>query len=531
VLGNPRHAHRALATVALLYFITLATFALVQHAGLKTQMNDLGNMDQAVWGASHGRLAMPVTNDTDGRTRSRLGVHANFVFWLLAPLYWLWSDPRVLLLVTTLACTAAGVGIYAFARRRLGATAWALVPPIAFFASPMVHDANLYDFHIVTVFTALLVWMAWAFDAGRRRLGFALLGLALVCQEDVPLFAACFGAWLAISGQRRTGILIAVVSLAWFALLIGVISPAINHGTGLFSAAKLNDRYYWLTRSPLRPILSTALRPDRLRIPIYFLASGAIAAWRAWPMLLFLLPGVGECLLSNNEWSTQITGTYYWIIDEAILILAVTLAAAGGARGALARRGPLIYLGAATAALSLLLSPLPHGWFAHWDNYSLPRGRESLKEIVQSIPADAPLSVQNNLGPQLSQRPFIASYSRRLDEARFALFDVRYVLGRRSGLFARQQLTIVNHADSGDTVDSWLTGIAHLLRDPGWGLVAQRDGFYLFERGAPSPMPPARAWERFAAAADQFHRDFAAADRTSSWARYLVGPLRWSDVL
>jgi hypothetical protein len=523
----------ALAVMALLYVGVLGALSLIQHAGLKTQMNDLGNMDQAVWAAAHGDLAMTVSNDTDGVVRSRLGVHANFIFWLIAPLYWLWSDPRLLLFLTTLACAAAGIGLYAFARRRLGETPWALLAPGAFFASPIVHDANLYDFHVVTVATALLVWMVWAFDAGRRRTGFVLFALALACQEHVALVTAFYGVYLALSGERRTGALIIGISLVWLALLLGVIVPWVNHGQSLVSATRHNDRYYWLHDSGPGAVLANALRPDRLRIPFYLLLSGGLAAWRGWRILLMSIPGVLSCLLSDNPWPTQVTGTYYWITDEAVVILACVLAAgevAAAGAGAPARRGPLHYLGGATLAFSILFSPLPHGLFADKDMYRLPEGRRTLERIKAVIPRDAWVTVQNNLGPHLSQRPRIASYSRHIGDARFALFHVRYVLGPRSGLFARQEVSLVNHDDSGRTVESWLRGIGEMVGSRQWGLIAQEDGFYLFERGALGGVPRPVAERQFEADARRFLEDWLAARRVRPWTRYLTMPFDWDEL-
>lgn len=43
--------------LALVYTVFLTTLSIVQHQGLKTQMNDLGNADQALWGAASGDLA------------------------------------------------------------------------------------------------------------------------------------------------------------------------------------------------------------------------------------------------------------------------------------------------------------------------------------------------------------------------------------------------------------------------------------------------------------------------------------------
>jgi uncharacterized membrane protein len=61
------------------------------------------------------------------------------------------------------------------------------VPSISFWISPIVQDANLYDFHAITIGTACIVWSSWAFEGNRRIAGWAFLSLALACQEDFAL--------------------------------------------------------------------------------------------------------------------------------------------------------------------------------------------------------------------------------------------------------------------------------------------------------------------------------------------------------
>lgn len=189
--------------LALVYAVFLSTLSIIAHRGLATQMNDLGNADQALWAAAHGDWAMTQSNDLDGELRSRIAIHANLIFWPLSLLYLFWPNPELLLVLGSLASAATGVGLYAFARQRLGKTWWSLVPPLAFWLSPIVHDANLYDFHAITVATALLVWMVWAFASGRLRLGWVLLVLAMLCQEDIPLVTFMVGLFLTLRRSRR----------------------------------------------------------------------------------------------------------------------------------------------------------------------------------------------------------------------------------------------------------------------------------------------------------------------------------------
>jgi uncharacterized membrane protein len=522
--------------LALAYALCLSTFSILAHQGLKTQMNDLGNADQALWAAAHGDLAMTQSNDLDGQLRSRIAVHANLIFWPLSLLYLLWPNPELLLVLGSLACAAAGLGLYAFARSRLGSTWLSLLAPLAFWLSPIVHDANLYDFHTITVATAFLMWMVWAFDAGRLRLGWVLLVFAMLCQEDVPLVVFMVGVYLALRRSRRTGLLVMAVSLACFVGLVGVVVPAFSRGEGLAKFSVTDGRYAWLGGTPVavcraiatRPwtVLLHVLRPDHLRLPVYLLLSGGLAAVAGWPMLLVALPQLAAGLLAQGPWMTRITGTYYWVTSEAVVILACILAAEKCVK---ARRfpWPLAYLSGATVTFSLLLSPLPYGLGSTWQNYALPAARDSLRAVADLIPQDARLSVQNNLGAHLSHRLDIASFPRRLETADYVLLHLRYVGGPDTGLFVRTSAVVL----FGRPMHQLVQAAAALAQSPEWGLVAYRDGFYLFARNAPSAIPREQVLGLIATDASQLEEAYGLASRyRTRWSRCLVGAYSWTEL-
>lgn len=92
------------------YIVVFANLSIARHQSFLTQMNDLGNMAQAISRAAEGDLSMQVTNDSDGIKRSRFGIHSNFIFILLAIPYRIFGmQPECLLILSSLACGIAGL--------------------------------------------------------------------------------------------------------------------------------------------------------------------------------------------------------------------------------------------------------------------------------------------------------------------------------------------------------------------------------------------------------------------------------------
>ena len=92
-----------IATAA--YAAGFGALSWTRHLSLATGRFDLGNMTQAVWSTAHGR-PLEMTG-LHGEQISRLGAHCDPILAALAPLWWLWPSPELLLIVQA-AAVAAG---------------------------------------------------------------------------------------------------------------------------------------------------------------------------------------------------------------------------------------------------------------------------------------------------------------------------------------------------------------------------------------------------------------------------------------
>ncbi len=156
----------------------LLVLSLLQHRALRTGY-DLGIYDQVVWNLSHGRIwETTLVYETSGYYD-----HFEPVLALIAPLYWLWSDVRVLLIVQALALGLGSLPIYlyayvrlmdlrlSFGRRGPAASSALLATGIAavYLAFPALHHANLNDFHEIALMPPVLGFTLYGLLRGQRR--------------------------------------------------------------------------------------------------------------------------------------------------------------------------------------------------------------------------------------------------------------------------------------------------------------------------------------------------------------------------
>ncbi|MGD8599156.1 MAG: DUF2079 domain-containing protein, partial [Anaerolineae bacterium] len=128
-MSRLRIAWPVLAVWALvaLYVAFFGVLTIQQHNAFQTTAFDLGNVDQAVWNTRHGRL-FHMTN-IEGLT-NRLGTHVEPILLPLSLLYFVWSDPRLLLFVQTGVIALGAWPVYLLAKRKLD-EAGVASPPLA----------------------------------------------------------------------------------------------------------------------------------------------------------------------------------------------------------------------------------------------------------------------------------------------------------------------------------------------------------------------------------------------------------------
>lgn len=476
----------AVAGLSASFAAAFAFLAVRRHDGFFTARYDLGNMTQAVWSVAHGQL-LRVT-DGDGTQMSRLGGHIDPILALFAPLWRLWPDPRMLLVVQAVAIASAAIPAFLLARRWLADDRLAVTFAAVTLLYPALQWATLFDFHPVTLAAPLILWCVWAADT-RHDVVLAICAvLALMTKEQVGLALAILGVWMAVSlGRRRAGTILAAGSVAWTVLAIWVLIPAFNAGSG---SALVEERYGALGSDAGDVLKALVTRPwdaaeimatgDRaLYVAALVLPLLALCLWA--PLLSAgALPDLVLNLLSSGESQHRIEYHYAAVIAPFLIAGSIRGLATIRARrtpSALARAAgsaPLVsalLLGAVVVG-GWLLGPLPFwrhvpgGSQVRAEQFTVDARAAVLADAVERIPPTAVVSAGNRLGARLSARRRILTFP--------VIEDARYVIVDERRPDVGDELDAVAHARS----------LAALRRDPRFTLAYERDGVLIFTRGA-----------------------------------------------
>jgi uncharacterized membrane protein len=411
------------------------TLSVLRHRAFGSGRFDLGNMTQAVWSTANGDV-LSVT-DVHGEQISRLGAHFDPVLAALAPLWWLWPSPELLLVVQAVAVAAGALPVFWLARAKLDSERAAAALALAYLLYPPVQWLTASDFHPVALAAPLLLFGWWFLDE-RRLLPFALCAAAAIAtKEHVGLTVAAMGVWYAVRYRApRTGAVVATAGglVALVAVLL-VVPHFAAAGSSAFESRYDAPALDWRDARYLAGLL----------LPLGLLPLAAPLA------LLVALPELALNMLSSTLTQTSVKTHYAATAIPALLAATVYGVERVGVRAA--------YVAAGAALVgTLVLGPV-----GRIDVEAGPHDAAARRALA-IVPDGAAVSATNALGAHLSARRRIFSFP---------------VL--RGADWVAVDTTRLTFLDSLQPERS-RSPLAALRRDRGWRLVFEDDGVLVFRR-------------------------------------------------
>jgi len=380
-----------LLALSLLY----STLALLRHAHFQSGGFDLGLYDQTVW--KYSRFLSPYNTIKD---RFILGDHLNLTLPLIAPLYWLWSDVRLLLIFQALWLSFSSLAIYQLCRLRKFSHLTSFNLSFLYSLFYGIQFAVFFDFHAVTMGVGLIVWLVFFLEKKQKKLFWLTLVLLLLTQENMGLALTSLGLiYFFKKDYRRLAIGFIFGGLAWSLLAAKVIAffspeagfqywPTISHNLltivqEFFNAEE--KRQVWLysfSWFSFLPLLSPgAVLAVAFELAQYFVTGPEFV--RMWSPFMhhrailapFLLLGTLDALRLLEKIKKK------WFKPQIVTLLMV-----------------LVALGLQYGfhfPLNKLSKPI------YWQEEPWMNDNRTLFQV---IPSDASLATQQSLVPHLSQR-------------------------------------------------------------------------------------------------------------------------------
>lgn len=486
--------------LVIVYIGSFGWLSVTRYHAFSANAYDLGNVNQAAWNTVHGR-PLYFTNwrgvELNLATDNRLAMHVEPIYFLIAPIYWLWQQPETLLILQTVVLALGAWPVFWLARERLESDLAGVAFAAVYLLFPGLQAANLWEFHAVALAAPLLLYAFYFGQAGRWALFWLFAVLAMMTKEEIPLTGALMGMYFVFWGLVRPGysaqggqdgllprlrrppaihgLILTALATLWFVVAVLVVvphfegrgSPYLEYygdtgdGVGGIAGALIAQPGAVLER------LFSARNVEYLIdlfTPVGFLSLCS-------PLTLtFALPDLAINLLSSHE-PMHFVEKYHYV---APLLPGVMIAAILGTSW-LARRMARIFR-AQVRVVALLLTAVILGltlYYHHYHGYTpLARAFEPYRvtahhrlgaRLAREIPRTAAVSAQPNLNPQVSGRKTLYRFP-YVGDADTIFLDVSTLDNQGQQYELVQQLL-----DSGD-----------------FGVLRAEDGYLVLRRGAPA---------------------------------------------
>jgi uncharacterized membrane protein len=396
------------AALTVAVFAFYCVYAVSRQATMLTSGYDLGIFDQAV--RQFARFHAPLVA-LKGSGYNLFADHFHPIIAIVAPLYWIWDTPYVLLVVQAVLVAASVPIVFDFTRRRLPAGP-SLVVAFAYGFGWPVQSLVAFDFHEIAFAVPLLAGAMNALDKGRDRTLVVCAVLLLLTREDMGVLVVILGFLRLTRAPRRVGWILVGSGVAGFILAIAVIIPAVSP-SGHFS--------YW-TFSALGPDVPSAVHTVITRpwhvVDVFFTPAIKVKtlAYLFLPVALLSLrsryiflaiPLLTERFLNARSqlWTTEF---HYNVLPWLVLVLAMVDGAdrLGVWRWRPGRYVLLGWLAVVPIALTNWPGPLPNLTWQMLDGaaFRLSPTRQANRTALQMIPRNVCVWAPDRVAPQLTNR-------------------------------------------------------------------------------------------------------------------------------
>ena len=437
-------AERSVIVLSVGGFAFYLLFSLTDYAQYLSG-NDLGIFDQAIRAYSHfDAPTVPVK----APGFDILGDHFHPLVAVLAPLYWLWDNPAMLLIAQAALVSLSIPFVYRFARRRASHRVALVLGGAYAFAWPVQSMVD-YDFHEVAFAAPLL---AWAIDALDRRATRSLVVasvLLLLVREDMGLLVAIIGGiawardrrrsdtwWSTLRGSvRHPGPLVVMFIIG------GIVAFVVSTIVVIPAMSPYGNYHYWQfggiganVHDALRTIVT---RPWHV-VHVFFTPSVkattliALIAPVLWfplrsPYVLLSAPLLAERFLNDRPqlWHMNY---HYSLLPWLVLVMAFVDGAGKAGLfdpkpGPASRRAAIAWFVAVTAVLGVVRATewpySPVRRIASWDQ-GIVEARAAADRIV---PTNVCVAASSWLIPHLTPRDYVTLPNLPLDGVDFIALD------------------------------------------------------------------------------------------------------------
>lgn len=374
--------------ITVFFFVVYIILSIVRHNHYGSFGADLGFIDHLMWLMSTLQFSqfLPVFSG-----------HFEPIYFLMMPFYWLWSDPRMLLILQAAVIASAGIPLFLLAREKKINLAICYVLLFSLLTFYGVQNAIWFDFHTTPFGAAFFIWFLYFLELKNIKFSLAFFILTIISKENFAPYVFLLTGIHFVMTRNRHALYYCILAFVYSFILFFIYFPAVretgyvySNSTGLVSG------------SPLQ-LIDTTKKQTTL---FYTFASVGFLPFLT-PLYIFPIIGnLATYFVLGREYEAAHEIFMHYRIDLTPLLFFATIMTITKFKFLNTKYIAAYLLICALSvqyALHLPLSYLSKSWF-----WTRPSGVNAINKLKEELPENVSLAAQNNIYPHVSQRDEIS---------------------------------------------------------------------------------------------------------------------------
>ena len=415
-------------SLAAAFAVFFSWFDIGRHAKTNSSRFDLGNIEQLEWNLVHGH-GFVSTDPYGTATISRFAFHADTLLVVLAPFYALWPRAETLLVLQALIVSSGAVAMYILGRKWLSPW-WGAVFSFLYVINPAIQWATIFDFHAVTLVTALIPWAVWAAVERKYRTALILICVAMMAKEEIGLLLPVIGLFVWFKQKQKTwGKILTLVPLVWSVSMLLLVLPQyrqLSAGNDEVYRTIFGDGAASIIKGaavhPLTFVRVLFARQNLLMARQLLLSFGGLSIFSWWSLAAvpeYVINALSLKPAQHLLLSHYTSGLTPWLEVGALVTTSWVTKR-------FTKKLVPILLGAWLVGMAVFsawwLGPLPG---AKMDDSKVVLWRNDYASVVRAwekkIPSSASVSVTNNIGAHFARRQDFYSFPLGVDQSDYVV--------------------------------------------------------------------------------------------------------------
>ncbi|MBU2442607.1 MAG: DUF2079 domain-containing protein, partial [Nanoarchaeota archaeon] len=203
----------------LIFFIITISFSFVLYNNVH-YIYEIGFIEQAEWNTLNGNFFSSVSNGGNHFAR-----HNSPILFIFLPIYYLFENITIFIILTNLLIAISAVPIYLFAKEYLKSKKAGIVFMISYLLFPSFYYSNLRSFHPIMLSVSFLAFALYFLYKKNVKFFLISIILAMLTNETVSFIVFMIGIYTLIKYDKKLGLILMIIGITWFQLSTTVIMP------------------------------------------------------------------------------------------------------------------------------------------------------------------------------------------------------------------------------------------------------------------------------------------------------------------